>query len=348
VVIVRKKSGAIRFWVDFRRLNDLVDLDRYEIPKISTIISQLRDMKYFTTIDLEDGFFQVEINPSDKEKTAFFTGNRLMQFTRMPQGFKNSPAIFQRTMNIVLKDLLGFVLSIYWWHTDFWDIKTKTWHKCKTSLRPLGFIWFERKQTKRVECQEKVIFLGFEISLNIVRPTIQRSQGIVSYRTPRNRKELQRFLGIINYYLIFVNKITDLLSPFYKLLGKDTKFVWGKHEDDNLARIKSVWENELELIIPDVHGKFVLEADASLTGLGAWLSRNGCPVAYISRTLTKAERNYGITEREVLAALWAMEKFKYYLIGNKFLLLCDHKAIEFIKKKIDFGSRRTVRWFERI
>lgn len=94
VVLTRKRNGDLRFCVDFRRLNDLVVLDEFEIPRINEIMVALRDMKYFTLLDLKDGYFNVKLNENDKEKTTFYTGKRLMQFTRMPQGFKNSPAIF--------------------------------------------------------------------------------------------------------------------------------------------------------------------------------------------------------------------------------------------------------------
>jgi hypothetical protein len=113
VVLVRKKNGKLRFCVDFRRLNELVELDSYQIPKISEITGMLRDQKYFSTIDLKDGFFQVPIAPGDREKTTFFTGKKLMQFKNMPQGYKNSLAIIQRFMNIVLKDLLGTCCLVY-------------------------------------------------------------------------------------------------------------------------------------------------------------------------------------------------------------------------------------------
>jgi hypothetical protein len=95
VVLTRKKNGALRFCIDFRKLNDLVNLDEFEIPKIQEMIGTLREMRYFSSIDLKDGFFQVPIKKEHREKTAFHTGKRLMQFTKMPQGFKNSPLFFK-------------------------------------------------------------------------------------------------------------------------------------------------------------------------------------------------------------------------------------------------------------
>jgi hypothetical protein len=107
VVLTRKKDGSVRFCVDFRRLNELVEQDEFEIPRIDELISHLNNMKYFSLIDLKDGFFQIKINENDKKKTAFYTGKRLMQFTRMPQGYRNNPAVFQRAMNYVLGNEIG-------------------------------------------------------------------------------------------------------------------------------------------------------------------------------------------------------------------------------------------------
>lgn len=105
VVLGRKKIGKLRFCVDFRRLNECVDLDGFKIPKISELLSILRDQKYFTILDLTDAYFQIDIETNDKEKTTFSTGEALYQFTKMPQGFKNSPGIFQKEITLILRDL---------------------------------------------------------------------------------------------------------------------------------------------------------------------------------------------------------------------------------------------------
>lgn len=132
------------------------------------------------------------------------------------------------------------------------------------------------------------------------------------------------------------------------MLENDVKFEWGETEDEAFIKIKDEWKKELELMIPNMTGEFSLEADASNVGLGAVLRQDGKPVAYISRALTKAEQNYSITEREVLASLWAMEKLKFYLHGKEFTLISDHKPIEELRKKADFGTPRLMRWIERL
>jgi hypothetical protein len=155
-------------------------------------------------------------------------------------------------------------------------------------------------------------------------------------------------LGLINYDRLFIKRITEKIKPLYRLLEKEVKFEWGEIEADTFYKIKKEWEENLELSIPEMSGNFVLECDASDVGIGAVLFQNLKPIAFISRSLTKAERNYGITEREVLACLWSMEKLRFYLDWKEFKLITDHKPIEEIRRKADFGSHRLARWIERL
>jgi hypothetical protein len=109
----KKKDGTLRFCVDFRRLNELVNSDELEIPRINEILTSLRDKRYFTSINLKDGFFHVPIEEKDREKTTFYSGKKLMQFTCMPQGYKNTPEIFQKAMHLMFEGLIGTACMIY-------------------------------------------------------------------------------------------------------------------------------------------------------------------------------------------------------------------------------------------
>ncbi|KAF9756185.1 Retrovirus-related Pol polyprotein from transposon opus, partial [Nosema granulosis] len=326
------------FWGGYKvlvsPLNDIVELDGFEIPKIQELITLLHGKKYFTSIDLKDGFFQIPIRECDKEKTAFYTGKRLMQFKKMPQGYKNSPAIFQRAMQLIFQDLLETVCVIYIDDILVFGTNLEEHDRnLRKVLSRLNEYNLEENTEKRVERAESIKFLGYEISYNSVKPSLDRAQGIMDYKSPESRKELKRFIGMINYDRHFVKGLSDLLAPLYKLQSEEKKFIWTEIEEEIFNKVKKKWKEKLELFIPDMDGEFTLETDASDTGLGACLRQKDRPVAYLSRTLSGAEKNYGITEREVLAALWAMEKLQYHLVGKKFLLITDHKTIEFIKTK---------------
>ncbi|MGL5709062.1 MAG: reverse transcriptase family protein, partial [Aeromonas sp.] len=143
--------------MDFRKLNDMVDLDGFEIPRISEILTRVRDMKYFTIIDLENAYYHIPMKEDDKEKTAFYTGSRLMQFKKMPQGYKNSPAIFQRAINIILTGLVGvtciaYIDDILIYGKDMIEHDKNV----KEVLERLNAYGFKENQHKRINAKEEV------------------------------------------------------------------------------------------------------------------------------------------------------------------------------------------------
>jgi hypothetical protein len=291
VVLVRKPSGKLRFCIDLRRLNDCVTLDAYNLPRIDEVFIAIRDMKYFSVIDLKDGYFQIPIEESDQEKTTFAVGNRLMKFKMMPQGFKNSPAIFQRVMNIILEGLIGKCCISYMDDILIFgeneESHDKNFSDVQRRLCMYGLIENFDKRVFRKEC---VKFLGYELSFNAIKPSNQRKEAIVKFPSPRNKRELQRFLGLLNYDRVFIQNLFGKFEPLYKLLRKETKWNWAEKEEICFQNIKKELENKLELIIPDMNKEFFLETDASNYGLGAVLIQDDRPVACISRSLSQAEK----------------------------------------------------------
>jgi hypothetical protein len=349
VVLTRKKDGTLRFCVDFRKLNNNVDSDGFEIPRIHDLISRLHGMAYFGLIDLKDAFYQIELKECDREKTCFFDGTRLMQFKKMPQGFKNSPAIFQRAMHHILGDFINKICLVY---IDdilvFGKTKDEQIENYNTIYDILNKFNLEINKEKTIKCVERINFLGFRISKNTIYPNLDRSQGIQDYLAPKNKKQLQRFLGMLNYDRIFIRKISDILKPLYLLLQNDIKFNWGEEQENAFKAIKAEYKKNLYAYIPDMKRSFELETDASDRGIGGVLLQDKKPVAFVSRSLSKAEQNYGITDREFLAIVWCIEKLEYYLIGKHFKIYTDHEAIKYIKDKANFGSNRAQRWWERL
>lgn len=348
VVLTRKNNGKLRFCVDFRRLNEIVDLDQYEIPRIQELINMLYSMKYFSTLDLKDGFYQVPLRKEDRQKTAFLAGGRLFQFKVMPQGFKNSPAIFQRFMNNTFQDMIGKRCLIY---IDdilvFGKDKQEHDENLKSVLQRLKECNLIENMEKRVECQTRIKFLGYLIEENSIYPTTERCQGIKTYTEPRTRKQLQRFLGMCNYDRAFVQNLSEKAKILYEVVARE-KFKWDETASKTFKEIQNIWSRQLMLKIPQFDKEFTLETDASDLGLGGVLKQGDEVIAYISRLLNKQERNYTITEREVLAILWSLEKLENIIGGRKISVITDHKAIEAIKDKVDFGTRRIQRWHERL
>ncbi len=195
VVLTRKKSGEMRFCLDLRRVNEIVELDGFELPKTQEILRTLNGKKYFTKLDLKDGFFQVKLDDKAKEKTAFIDGKgRLMQMNVIPQGFKNSAAIFQRGMQIILEGLVFKKCLVY---IDdiliFGETKEELQeNECLVRER-LKRYNLEENVKKGKYMQENITFLGYNISLNKIKPTTERYEGIVNYPVPKTKKQLRGF-----------------------------------------------------------------------------------------------------------------------------------------------------------
>ena len=348
---MRKKTGAMRFCIDLRRVNELVDLDRFELPLIHSVVRSLHGQRCFSIIDLKDGYFQVELCEKYREKTAFLDGaGRLMQFRKMPQGYKNSPAIFQRGMQLILKDLIPSKCIAY---ID--DIlvfgKDKAEHKnnFESVMGRLKDHGMKVNEEKLIYCNSSVNFLGYSISHNKISPLKTRSSGITNFPVPSTHKQMRRFLGLLNYDRLFIKNLSSKIAPLYSVLEKGKRNLnLEKSIIEVFNSVKQLWVDDLELRMPDDNEQFVLETDASDLGLGAVLKQNKKVIAYMSRVLKGAEKHYSITEKETLAAIWATEKLENRLIGREFILETDHKALESIRNKVDFGTGRIRRWMSRL
>ncbi|KAG0436935.1 Retrovirus-related Pol polyprotein from transposon 17.6 [Dictyocoela muelleri] len=329
VVVVAKKDGNYRFTMDLTRLNEIVEPDGFNIQNIQEIIYNLNDKSIFSVLDLKDGFFKVPLRCEDREKISFLdTRNRLFQFKTMPQGFKNSPAIFQRGMFLVLDELIGDICYSY---LDdiliFGQDKKKHHENLKKVLDRLKRYNLKIFEEKSVLGEKEVNFLGYTISHKTIKPILKRSEGIKNFETPKSKRDVRKFLGCKNYDRNFISKLSEKSKFLYELL-EDKNFKWLEEHNSCFIKLKNLWSNSLELCIPDLNKCFTLEADASDIGLSAVLKQDKKPIAYISRLLKGLEKNYTITEKEFLAIMWAMEKFQYLLLGRKFSVLTDHEAID--------------------
>ncbi|KRH94222.1 KRAB-A domain-containing protein [Pseudoloma neurophilia] len=349
VLLTRKKTGKLRFCLDLRRLNDLVDLDEFVLPNITEVIRSLGNQKIFSIIDLKDGFWQVPLREEDRCKTAFLDArNRLMQFTKMPQGFKNFPAIFQRGMHIILQDMIGTCcfcclddILVFGRDKEEHDNNVR---EVKKRLKNHGLVINEEKSKYGLE---GVDFLGYNIRKDRIRSTDERIQGIIDYEVPKTKKSLRGFLGTINYDRMFIKNLADIAKPLYDAVNREGKrLIWTDECQKTFDDVKAIWAERVECAISNTNERFELETDASDFALGAVLRQGGKPLGYVSRLLKGAEKNYGITHRETLAVVFALEKFRYFLLGRKFVLITDHKALETLRSKKEFGSKRIQRWID--
>ena len=352
VVLVKKKDNTDRFCVDFRRLNAVTRKDSYPLPRIDDALDALNGTRYFSTMDLMSGYWQVEMDPESREHTAFTTYGGLYEFLVMPFGLTNAPSTYQRLMECVLRNLTYKICLIY---LDDILVYSKTFSDHLLHLRQV----FERLRAanlklKPSKCRfacHRVHYLGHVVSAAGIAPDEDKIEAVRDFPRPHNVKTTRSFLGLANYYRRFVKDFAKIAAPLNNLLRKQQKFVWTDSCDIAFQTLKEALISAPILAFPDFTAIFYLYTDASTDGLGATLGQlqNGKEVviAYAGRDLNPAERNYSTTEREALGVIFGIKKFEPYLYGRKFILYTDHHSLKWLMNISDCTGR-LARWSLRI
>ena len=347
VLLVPKHDGKYRFCIDFRKLNSLTRKDATPMPSIEDTFSQIGGSNVFTTLDLLSGFWQVGLSQQAREYTAFTVGNKHFEFIKMPFGLTGSPGTFVRLMSRVLQGLDNVLVygDDVLIHSSSYDEHAKHLRAVLQRFKEAGLVANMKK------CQffkREVKFLGHVISEGQAAPMPDKVGSIEEFPTPKTKKQLQTFLGLAGYYRRFMPSFSSVAVPLYDLLRTKAQWAWNNLHESAFKKLKSLLTKEpVVLALPRTDQEFELFTDASDVGLGAVLSQNGHVVEYASRRLNPAERNYSVTERELLAMVWAIEKWKKYLFGKRFLLSTDHRPLTFLKT-VREPKGRIARWISRI
>ena len=348
VVLVSKKDGTKRFCVDYRKLNAVKDA--YPVPRIDETLDALNGAKWFSTLDLASGYWQVALEDDAKEKSSFVVRNGLYRWKCMPFGLCNAPATFERLMEKVMSGLQWEILMIY---LDdiivFGKTVTEMIERLKIVFSRLRSAGLKLKPSKCHLFRERVTYLGHVVSAEGVATDPMKIQTISDWPVPQSVKEVRSFLGLASYYRRFIRGFAEIASPLHALTEKAREFEWSESCQNAFDELKSRLQTSPILSYPIPEGDFVLDTDASGDGIGAVLSQmqegEERVLAYASRKLSKPERNYCVTRRELLAVVVYLKYFKQYVYGRKVIVRTDHGALRWI---LNFKNPegQVARWLE--
>ena len=339
VVLVKKKSGDLRFCVDYRRLNAVTRKDVFPIPRIDDLLDQLNGKRVFSTLDAKSGYWQIQVDSKSKAKTAFITPGGLFEFNVMPFGLCNAPATFQRLMQRMLAGLESFC-SVY---IDDIIVFSGTEEEHVDHLRQI----FERFRRFSF-AQEQVEYLGHVISAKGIAPNPGKVRAVQEFPVPTSVKGVRQFLGMASYYRRFMPGFAKTAAPLHALTRESVPFFWSIACQGAFLCLKDLLVSPPVLAYPNFDKSFVMHTDASILGLGAVPEQEQedgklHPIAYASRSLSKAERNYGITEMEALGVVWGAKHFRAYLYGHKCIVYTDHSPLRSMLNA-QHPSGKLARW----
>ncbi|XP_060810148.1 uncharacterized protein K02A2.6-like [Amyelois transitella] len=331
LVIVRKADGGIRLCADFKvTLNKSLLVDRYPVPKVDDLFSDLSGNNYFTKLDLSQAYNQLVLSEASREYTVINTHRGLFKYNRLVYGLASSPGIFQKFMTDLFKNVPG-VLIFY----DDILIKNNSLDSHLNSVEQV-FNILEKNglKIKKEKCEfmvEQVKYLGFIINKYGVHVDSEKIKPILSMPYPTNVSELKSFLGMVNFYGKFIKNLSSV-TPLYDLLKKGKHWKWTSSHSKVFQQIKQLLCSTEVLTHFDAALDSIVTCDASAGGLGAILAQRGRDgreraVAYASRALTQPERHYSQIQKEALAIIFAVDKFHQYLYGRQFRLRTDHKPL---------------------
>lgn len=346
IVLVTKKDGSTRFCVDYRKLNEVTRKDSYPLPRIEDAIDSLGGSQWFSSLDLKSGYWQVKLSEEAKSKTAFSTGAGLWQFKVMPFGLCNAPATFERLMEQVLSGLPSTVALLY---LDDILVPGKTFEKQVENLQSV-FIRLRMANLKlnAEKCcllRKEVKYLGHIVGCKGISPDPEKVQAVLDWPVPENTQQVRSFIGLASYYRRFIANFTELASPLLQLTQKNVTFVWSVEANCSFVELKRALTSAPVLAYPDPSHEFVLDTDASSVGIGSILSQRDRPVAFYSKALSAAQKNYCVTRKELLAVVDSIKHFHPYLYGQKFTIRTDHAALKWLLH-FRYPEGQVARWLE--
>lgn len=350
IVLVRRKNGNLRMCVDYRALNKITIRDNYPLPVIEDCLGYLGGKKYFTTLDLRNGFHHVKMSEDSIPYTAFVTPLGQFEYCNMPFGLKNAPAVFQRFINTIFRGLIDAGKIVI--YLDDISIATETFEEhieilteVLTLVREYGL------ELNLVKCKfayREIEYLGYLVSEKGIRPSDGHIRTIKEYPMPTNAKELLRCLGLFSYFRRFVENFSRRAKPLTQLTKKDVAFEWTNECTEAFLGLRETLANPPVLAVYNPFDETELHTDASSKGFGAVLLQRKAdgkfhPVSYFSKTTSPAESRYHSFELETLAIIYALGRFRMFLEGIPFTIVTDCNSLILTLNRKQMNPR-IARW----
>lgn len=350
IVLTRKKNGDIRMCVDYRALNKVLIRDNYPLPLIDDQLDALRGKRYYSSLDLKDGFYHIAMAPDSVKYTSFVTPLGQFEFVKMPFGLKIGPQLFQRFVNEVMSGLIkeGNVVV----YMDDILVATETLESHIETLKKVFAALVSNKLELKLEkcafLYTEVEYLGYKISQEGIQPTDRGVLAVQNFPEPKTVKEVHSFVGLASYFRRFIKNFSIIARPLYNLLKKDATFKFGECERRAFVTLKNKLVEAPILAIYNPKAGTELHCDASAHGFGAILMQQQRdqemhPVFYFSRRTTEAEARYHSFELETLAIVYALRRFRIYLQDIPFVIISDCSAVTQTLEKRDINAR-IARW----
>lgn len=343
LVVVEKPNGSLRLCLDPKYLNLVVKREHFSIPTCEDITSRLAGKKYFTVIDMKDGFYQIKLDESSSDLCTFNTPFGRFKFLRLPFGLCSAPELFQKKNMEIFGDISN--VEIYF---DDLIVSGSTEEEHDLALMEV----FKKAETYNVKFNSKklqfklkeVNFMGLLISESGLSPDEKHAKAIKEMPNPTNKTELLKVLGIFKYLCKFIPNLSAISAPLRELTKDGVEFSWNKAHDKALTELKEIICKSPVLKIFDNTKPILIQTDASKLGLGTNMSQEGHTISYRSRALNKSEEKYAQIEKELLAIVFAAEKFHQFIYGQKVTINTDHKPlVSIFKKDINKVSARLQR-----
>ncbi|KAI7797754.1 hypothetical protein IRJ41_019638, partial [Triplophysa rosa] len=354
LVVVRKRDGHMRLCLDLREPNKSVIMDCYPLPHMEELFTELVGTSYYSQIDLSSAYHQLPLHPDSRNLTAFITHEGLFRFTRVPFGLASAPSAFQKMMQTVLRKLDG--VKNYLDDIVLYDSQEAHDRHLQAVRQKLEEVGLQINLGKSSFNQSSIPFLGHVISKEGIHPSPDHLTAIANTPRPADMVALRSFLGLTSWFNKFLPNYATVVEPLRQMQRTDVQapLQWNEETVESFETLKKMLESPALAIYDPALPAFV-STDASDYGLGAVLTQlrsDGAErvIAFASRTLSTSERKYSMVEKEALACVWAVEKWRTYVWGRRFTLRTDHQALTTLlsTKGMNRAGMRVARWSARL